>query len=175
MLALPKRYSLDLKLDVACVPDPDSAADPAGDEDPEDFGTADALRLVRDRLTSPRVLVAPCDLVTDFRVQHLADLHRVRSSALTALLVAEDKSSATSAATPVPGPKTKRKRERDLVGIDESRLLLVASEADLEESLSLRRSTLLEHPKLTVRSDLQDAHLYVLEKWVVDYLQENKE
>ena len=76
MAGLAKKLEMDLKLDVVT---PSDAPD-GFDVDPEDFGTADALRLVRGtgRLgRCERVVVASCDLVTDVRLQRLADLHRV--------------------------------------------------------------------------------------------------
>ena len=54
-------------------------------------------------------------------------------------------------------------------------MVFLSSEADLDESLSLRRSVLIEHPRVAVRNDLTDAHFYVVDKWVCDYLQKNQE
>ena len=157
--SLPKRFGLHLKLDVVSL----SSLD--------DVGTADAVRLVHDRLTSPRILLVSSDLVTTLPLHHLTDLHRVHGAAVTALFAkALDLKSVS-----VPGPKTKVKKEKDVVGVDRDthRLCYLSSMADLEEEVCLRRSLLAQHAKMGMYSNLMDAHLYVLDKWVCDFLKED--
>ena len=62
--------------------------------------------------------------------------------------------------------------EKDLVGIDKSngQLCFLSSEADLNEVISIKRSLLQEHPCITVHSNLLDAHFYIFEKWVADFV-----
>ena len=62
--------------------------------------------------------------------------------------------------------------EQDLVGIDHKngQLCLLSSMADLDEFVKLKRSLLMEHPRLTMHSNLLDAHFYIVEKWVCDFL-----
>ena len=73
----------------------------------EDLGTADALRLAATRLTSPRVMVLSCDLVTDLPIHNLTDVHRVHGAAVTALFA---RTPFDPKNIPVPGPKSKPKR-----------------------------------------------------------------
>eukprot|EP00095_Tigriopus_kingsejongensis_P007546 maker-scaffold104_size368486-snap-gene-2.29 protein:Tk07546 transcript:maker-scaffold104_size368486-snap-gene-2.29-mRNA-1 annotation:"translation initiation factor eif-2b subunit gamma" len=174
---LAKRHGLELKLDVVSLPAH------------EDTGTADAMRLVHDRLTAPRVMVLSSDLVTDLQIHHLTDLHRAHRSSLTALFA---QNSLDPKAIPVPGPKSKPKRgeieefgisrigmfmwgylsEKDFVGIDMStqQLCYLASEADLDEFVSVRRSLLMEHPRISIFTNLTDAHFYIFDSWVLDFL-----
>ncbi|TRY75345.1 hypothetical protein TCAL_04586 [Tigriopus californicus] len=154
---LAKRYGLDMKLDVVAL---------SAQEDP---GTAEALRLVHDRISSPRVIVLSGDLITDLKLHHLTDLHRAHRSALTALFAQNTLDHKT---IPVPGPKSKPKKEKDFVGIDKgtNQLCYISSEADLDEFLSVRRSLLMEHPRLSVFTNLIDAHFYIFESWVLDFL-----
>jgi len=101
MQALPKKYALDVALDVVCFPK-------VGNADlQEEQGTADALRLLGDRLTCQRLAVVSCDLVCDVPVQQLTDLHRVKEASATMLL-----SRVPQVSTPavVPGPKVKPKK-----------------------------------------------------------------
>jgi len=67
--------------------------------------------------------------------------------------------------------------ERDVIGWDKSsgQLCLLSSEADLDEEFTLRKVILNEHPRVTVATNLQDAHFYILEKWIVDFLKEKEE
>lgn len=62
--------------------------------------------------------------------------------------------------------------ERDLVGInaDTSRLVVLASVSDFDENLPLSRGLLRKHPHLQLYSRLLDSHIYVLRKWVCDFL-----
>ncbi len=54
--------------------------------------------------------------------------------------------------------------------------MFLSSEADLDgDTLSLKRSMLLEHPRIRMRNDLADAHLYIVDKWVCDYVAQNDE
>lgn len=92
---LAKRYGLDMKLDVVAL------------SSHEDAGTAEALRLVHDRISSPRVIVLSGDLITDLKLHHLTDLHRAHRSALTTLFAQNKLDHKT---IPVPGPKSKPKR-----------------------------------------------------------------
>ena len=49
-------------------------------------GTADAIRLVHPKLSSAnRVMVVSGDLITDFAVHHLTDLHALHNASVTAL------------------------------------------------------------------------------------------
>uniref|UniRef100_UPI00358FEE19 translation initiation factor eIF2B subunit gamma isoform X2 n=1 Tax=Myxine glutinosa TaxID=7769 RepID=UPI00358FEE19 len=118
------------------------------------------------------VLVVSCDLVTDACLQPLVDLFRLRNAALVALVRQVDEPT-----EPIPGQKGKRPHEqRDFVGLDESgtRLLSLASEADLDDDLSLKKSLLCRFSRIHIKTNLMDAHLYCLKKWVLDLLAEEK-
>lgn len=70
--------------------------------------------------------------------------------------------------------------EKDLVGLDVQtpRMVFLVSEADLtsdnEEELSIRKSIMKRFPQISVQSNLLDAHLYVIKKWVCSYIAENR-
>nr|XP_050032702.1 translation initiation factor eIF-2B subunit gamma-like [Dermacentor andersoni] len=136
----------------------------------EDLGTLQSLRqIVAKGKIKKDVFVVGCDLVTDFDFTHVANLHRVRNATMTALLAPMSQSLRES---PVPGTRGKPKLERDLVGIEPGtqRLVLFNAEADFEETVTVRRKVLKEHPVVDVRSDLVDAHVYLLNKWLLPYL-----
>ncbi|CRK96937.1 CLUMA_CG010346, isoform A [Clunio marinus] len=75
----------------------------------------------------------------------------------------------------VPGPKAKHKQERDLVGInsENDRLLFLASTSDFEDVMTLPAHLLRSHGKISIHSGLVDAHIYLVKRWVVDYLAES--
>lgn len=138
--------------------------------DDEDWGTADTLRHIAPKIKTD-VLVVSCDLITDVELHLLADMHRVHDSTITALMLSPSEQSAETVS--VPGPKSKRKQEqKDIVGIsvEGNRLLMLTAEADVEDSLSIDTSLLKRYPYFEIRTNLMDAHLYILKKWVVEFL-----
>ena len=73
----------------------------------------------------------------------------------------------------VPGPKSKHKPERDLIGIhpDTQRLLFLAAISDFEEVMNVNAHLMRKNGKMTIFSRLLDSHIYVMKKWIVDFLQ----
>ncbi|XP_038056309.1 translation initiation factor eIF-2B subunit gamma-like [Patiria miniata] len=141
----------------------------------EDWGTAESLRFIRDKIKTD-VLVISCDLITDIELHLLADVHRTYDASVTVLMhTLPDQS--TEGGIYVPGSKSKRKIEqRDIIGLDEKggRILLLAAQADIEEDLTLRKSVFKRYPFIQVKTRLMDAHMYILKKWVLDFLADNK-
>ncbi|XP_067678308.1 translation initiation factor eIF2B subunit gamma-like [Haliotis asinina] len=148
-----------MRLDFVSIPDNDY------------MGTADSLRFIKDKIKTD-VLIVSCDLISDISLHQVANVHRAYDSSLTMLLSPLPEQYAEVA---VPGIKSKRKRERDFIGLDENgkRVLFYTSEVDLEETVNFRKSVLKKHPCISIRSKLTDCHLYILKKWVVDFLAEN--
>jgi len=160
---LTRKYELGLTLDVVALP-----------HQQEDCGTADALRRVHDKIVAKTIFVLSCDLFSDFHVHQLMDLHRIHGSSVTSLF---SKNTIDLKKVVIPGPKVKVKKERDFIGIDmlkagtsSGQLCLWNSEADIGEEISLKRTVMREHPNLKVFSNLMDAHFYIFEKWVVDFI-----
>lgn len=141
----------------------------------EYWGTADSLRHIKDKIKTD-VLVVSCDLVTDVELHLLADVHRTHDATATVLL--QTRKDQSTEGVSVPGTKSKRKSDqKDIIGLDEKgqRLLLLTAEADIEEALSIRTSLLRQHPFIKIQTRLMDAHMYILKKWVIDFLSDTKE
>ncbi|XP_037822182.1 translation initiation factor eIF-2B subunit gamma [Lucilia sericata] len=154
-----ERLSLKMKLDIVSIPS-DS-----------DFGTADSLRYIRDKIMSD-FLILSCDIVSNVSLYPLINKFRQHDASLTALLF---KSGFESDVT-LPGPKTKHKPERDLIGIhpETKRLLFLASASDFEEVMNVNAHLLRKNGKMTIFSRLTDSHIYVVKKWVLDYLEKKE-
>ncbi|ORZ03016.1 nucleotide-diphospho-sugar transferase [Syncephalastrum racemosum] len=122
----------------------------------EDFGTADALRSVKDKIERDFIVV-PCDLVTDMDPRNLLDSHRVRDPTLTAMFFE---------------PSLTDSKDEDLlpyVGIDPAQSSLVyKARQSTDEDFSMRMSLLEKFPRVRIHTDLQDAHLYIFKRWVLD-------
>ena len=69
------------------------------------------------------------------------------------------------------GAKSKHKKERDLIGVKENHLCLFTAEADVEEEkLNISSRVMRSMGSFTVNSSLLDSHLYIIKKWVSDYI-----
>jgi translation initiation factor eIF-2B subunit gamma len=135
-----------------------------------DFGTADALRSIAERIKSD-VLLISCDVVLNVDFYPVLNLFRQNNASVLSLFINGSKTEGGSGIV-IPGPKTKHKQERDLVGIDpvNNRLLFLASTSDFETTMNLPAHLIRSHGKIVIHSDLVDAHVYLVKKWVIDYL-----
>ncbi|CAL9688715.1 unnamed protein product [Knipowitschia caucasica] len=156
----PKIKEIRIKLDVVCI------------QEDGDMGTADSLRHIQQKIKTD-ILVLSCDLITDVALHEVVDLFRAHNATMAMLMSKTHEFTET-----VPGQKGKKKaaEQRDFVGVDHSgkRLLFMANEADLEDGLSIRKSIMRKHPRMHIKTGLEDAHLYCLKKAVVDFITENK-
>jgi len=160
MAKIPEKYGLSIKLEVVAI------------SREEELGTADSLRKVSDKLTGSDLLVVSGDLILEpDQLREFIDLHRLKSAALTTFLGP----SPPLKGLVVPGSKsTKHKRERDLVGLAGDQICLLSAEADVEERLQVPRKVCALHPRVTVLSGLQDCHLYIMKRWILDYITANR-
>ncbi|XP_012144904.2 eukaryotic translation initiation factor 2B subunit gamma isoform X2 [Megachile rotundata] len=154
------KLNLKIKVDIASV------------EDAEELGTADSIRLIHEKIYTD-FLVISCDLIADVDISEVLNLYRKHNASITALLLPTPKVPEDFV---TPGPKNKQKPETDLIGIDNEtgRLVFLASGSDFEETINISQTLLKRHPNFTLHSKLMDAHLYVIRRWVLDFLMHNK-
>uniref|UniRef100_A0A336MTR2 Translation initiation factor eIF2B subunit gamma n=1 Tax=Culicoides sonorensis TaxID=179676 RepID=A0A336MTR2_CULSO len=135
-----------------------------------DFGTADTLRLIGDKIKSD-LFVVSCDLVTNVSLYPLINKFRQHDATLVALLMKGCDDDAI-----VPGQKSKEKPERDLIltNLNTNRLIFSASLSDFEEQVSLPGHLFRGNGKVQIDSRLLDAHVYIIKRWVLEFLQESK-
>ncbi|XP_011871014.1 PREDICTED: translation initiation factor eIF-2B subunit gamma [Vollenhovia emeryi] len=138
----------------------------------EDLGTADSIRFIYEKIYTD-ILVISCDLITSVDISEILNLYRKHNASITALMLPAPKVPGDFV---TPGVKNKQRPEMDLVGIDKNtgRLIFLASSSDFEEMVDTSPRLLGKHANFTIRSKLMDAHLYIINKWVVDYLMSNK-
>ena len=130
---------------------------------PDDAGSADSLRHIRDKLTKDFVLLAG-DVISDVPFQRMADQHRLQGAAVTAVF---------RESAPREAGVAKKARDLDgidFVGIDErgGRLLAIEAAADCSEhnAVPVSQSLLRSYPHVSLRTDLVDAHIYIFAHWV---------
>ncbi|CAB11281.2 translation initiation factor eIF2B gamma subunit [Schizosaccharomyces pombe] len=65
---------------------------------------------------------------------------------------------------------------KQLIGIEEktSRLLYAKSSADVGSDFTFRMSLLWKHPRVTLNTNLSDAHIFVFKHWVIDLIREKE-
>ncbi|XP_017839610.1 translation initiation factor eIF-2B subunit gamma isoform X2 [Drosophila busckii] len=150
-----ERTPLKLKIDFATIPS-DS-----------DFGTADSLRYIYDKIKAD-FLVVSCDIVTNVSLYPLINKFREDDAAMALLLF----KSGFESDVVMPGPKSKHKPERDMIGIhtQTDQLAFIFAASDCEDTLNIQRHLLKNRGQLDVYGRLLDAHIYVLKKWVISYL-----
>ncbi|PKK79616.1 nucleotide-diphospho-sugar transferase [Rhizophagus irregularis] len=137
----------------------------------EDVGTADALRTIKDKIKNDFVVIS-CDLILDLPPHQFLDLHRTRDPTFTALYYEPNKSEGSGGS----GNNYKDDKSKQFVGVDinQSRLIYVASEVDLDQEFSLRMSLLWKFPRVNIHTTLQDSHLYIFKRWVIDLIAQKK-
>ncbi|GFR40448.1 hypothetical protein Agub_g976 [Astrephomene gubernaculifera] len=135
----------------------------------EGYGTADALRAVSGRITSPSFVVLSGDLLTDVPVGALVAQHNLHAAMVT-MLLAQRKVSPASETKPGKPPKNV-----DYVGLDPTRqhLLFYASSPDALRDLKVPLPTVRRYGTMTVSSNFFDAHLYVFNRSVLQVLADN--
>jgi len=138
----------------------------------EDLGTVDSIRLIHEKIYTD-FLVISCDLITNVDILEVLNVYRKHNASITALMLPVVKVPDNFT---TPGPKNKQKPETDLIGIDNNtgRLIFLASASDFEETINISQKLLRKHTSFTIHSKLMDAHLYVINKWILDFLIHNK-
>ncbi|KAI8982067.1 nucleotide-diphospho-sugar transferase [Mycotypha africana] len=126
----------------------------------EDDETAEALKAIKDKIDRDFIVV-PCDLITELNPREFLDQHRVYNPTFSALFYES-------------GANESAGKDDDLlpyVGIDPIRHSLVYKELRSEDDdFSMRLSLLNKFPRVRVYTNLQDAHLYIFKRWVIDMI-----
>ncbi len=163
-------------------------------------GTAEILRLpeVREVITSDFV-VLPCDLVCELGGDKLLQAWMVKGASLSSLLDDEEASThsgglgvwyETKTASPVKGEETDfiatspihastAPTPKDSLLSSLSYLTYSMPTDSLKDltsdkgSFPIRHGLLRKHPKLRMLTTHRDAHIYILPKWVLDFIQSN--
>ncbi len=137
----------------------------------DDFGTANSLYLLKDKIKSDCMIVS-CDLISNVSIQQMANFYRLNDASFVMHLADNIEQSLE---LPVPGSKGKYAPERDLIGLDlETNRLLFFGAVGESDEVKLKMSIVKRYPKITWTTKLQDAHLYIVKKCLIDYIIDNK-
>eukprot|EP00002_Diphylleia_rotans_P024988 TRINITY_DN4934_c0_g1_i3.p1 TRINITY_DN4934_c0_g1~~TRINITY_DN4934_c0_g1_i3.p1 ORF type:complete len:405 (+),score=87.39 TRINITY_DN4934_c0_g1_i3:54-1268(+) len=138
----------------------------------EEMGSARALLLAKE-LIKTDFFVLSADMISDVPLQVLADSHRMHQSTVTIYL--RDKSSDEK------GQGSSKKSSNasddlDYVAYDpkSSRVAFIQNIDNIqEEEIAFPTKILRKIPNLTFHSKMQDMHLYVFSRWVLELLEMN--
>ncbi|EDV23090.1 uncharacterized protein TRIADDRAFT_58011 [Trichoplax adhaerens] len=144
-------------------------------DEEEVIGTAESLRKIRDKVKND-LMILSCDLITNLELHRLANIHRIRDSDLTAFMYTRDDSSNEAEGKNKKKKKKEATSQCDFVGVSEkdSRLVFLSTAVDVHKDLAIKRNLFMKYPRVLLRTDLIDAHLYLVKKWILDFLIENK-
>ncbi|KAF9579455.1 hypothetical protein BGW38_004276, partial [Lunasporangiospora selenospora] len=134
----------------------------------DNTGSAVALALIKDKIETDFIVIS-CDLLTDLIPHQFLDMHRSEDPTVTALFFEPTKGEAG------PTGSSKVKEVTQYIGIDASNSQLVYmnnSDSMDSDEFSLRISLLEKHPVMNVSRLLQDGHLYIFKRWVIDLIAE---
>ncbi|XP_059613396.1 translation initiation factor eIF-2B subunit gamma [Phlebotomus argentipes] len=151
-----EKTPLTMKLDFATIP-----AD-------SDFGTAESLVHIQHRIDRDIVVIS-CDSITSFDLEPLVAMFDQNDATLATLFFDAEEQPAVQ----IPGPKsTKHVNERELVGVHlaTNRLLFAGYFSDYEESFDVSGRLLRRFGRLCMYTRILDSHIYVMKRWVVDFL-----
>lgn len=104
-IELKEKYGIKSNLHIVGIDD---------SNDDDDFGTANSLYLLKDRIKTDCIIVS-CDLISNVCIQQMANFYRLNNATFL-MHLADNIEQALE--LPVPGSKGKYAPERDLIGLD---------------------------------------------------------
>lgn len=113
-------------------------------------------------------VILSCDFCTDAEGYRFLDFYRLHDPSVMAMAysISEIEKETTN----------KKSISSQFLGIDKrtNQLLFSESEVDAEDGIRINMRMLWNHPKMSFSSNLHDAHLYVMKKWVIDFVVSNE-
>jgi translation initiation factor eIF-2B subunit gamma len=129
----------------------------------DDTDTMDALRKIQPRIKTDFIVMS-VDLITNFNLIDLVNVHRKYSSSLTMLLTEKSQKSKE---------KLDRMEMNHYVGVDANereRIQYFVSDAELDSALKLTKSFAKRCPNMILSTKYDDPHLYIFAHWVIDLI-----
>lgn len=141
-------------------------------------GTCDALRDIASHIYTNYILL-PCDLITTVSLHSLIDVHRLYNTAVACMIT--NNSAATNTKTK-PCRSDSDSADNIYVGLDHNtvstqpsdntykQILLYSSVADIDETYTINKQLLRQHPSIRLYKQYVDSHIYVFSYWTIQLL-----
>lgn len=134
----------------------------------EMLGSADAVRAVHDKITGDFIVLGS-DVISDIALGRLVNLHRLQTADVTMLL------SAAIAEEPEKKGAPKKihidEEDQEYIGLSQGqRVVLKTPALELDSTIALSKPILQRCSNFSLRSDLLDVGVYVMAKWVMQFL-----
>eukprot|EP00884_Botryococcus_braunii_P012713 jgi/Botrbrau1/21442/Bobra.0216s0050.1 len=138
----------------------------------EGSDTADALRAVPDKIREKHehLLVMSGDLVTDIPLKTFIASHFV-TGAVASCLLTPTRTSPASQTKPGSSP-----RGVDYIGLDphRNRIIFADSSPEVKRDIRVSAATLRQYPRISIRTDISDQHLYIFKSAAISHILEAK-
>lgn len=139
----------------------------------EMIGSADGLRAASDRIRGDFICLGS-DVLCQFALSELSQLHRARGSDITMLLASASVEESEKKGAPL---KIRVEEEdQEYIGLDEGgRVVMKRPALEVDDGVSISKPILNRcSTSLTVRIDLQDMGIYIMAHWIMGFLAMNK-
>lgn len=137
-------------------------------------GAVDGLRALTDRIYSNEIICISSDIISQFSLRKLIEVHKLKSSDVTILLSTLVKENDSD------GKKSKHQiddEDKEFMVFDEDdRILMKTSILDIEDSFSIQKALFNKtKSRIRLRTDLIDMGIYILSKWILNYILDNND
>jgi ADP-glucose pyrophosphorylase len=143
---------------------------------PEIIGTADGLRAVADRIRGDFIVLS-CDVISQFSLIDLCNLHRLSSSDVTIMLT-----------VPTNKEYLKDDVDQEYIGItNEGRIIFKKPTLELDEGITISKALINRIPHsssssssgsssapFSLRNDLMDVGIYLFSHWIIEFIRSNR-
>jgi GTP:adenosylcobinamide-phosphate guanylyltransferase len=140
---------------------------------PEIIGTADGLRAVADRIRGDFIVLS-CDVISQFSLIDLCNLHRLSSSDMTIMLT-----------VPTNKEYLKDDVDQEYIGItSEGRIIFKKPTLELDEGITISKALIHRIPRassssgstssFSLRNDLMDVGIYLFSHWIIEFIRSNR-
>jgi translation initiation factor eIF-2B subunit gamma len=136
-----------------------------------DQGSMVAFKHIHSQLSAKTVLLLSCDLVCNVPLNILANIHRINNSSVTVLLGHSGPPNLGGDNAQDEERKKWRTKDEDVFGVDGNRLILL-HRSTMGDDQQVSRSLLIRHPRIQLRFGLTDAHMYLIERSVLEFVVE---
>mmetsp|Transcript_43745 Transcript_43745/g.50309 ORF Transcript_43745/g.50309 Transcript_43745/m.50309 type:complete len:452 (+) Transcript_43745:151-1506(+) len=136
----------------------------------ERLATADVLRFLSSKLVR-EFMVISADTILDDSACKIFDFHRIQEPDVTVVLQEQASDNEKKS-------KGTIQDSFDVIALDsrQQRLLMVADNDDVrEEGVNISRELFIKHPRIDLKSNLLDYHIYIFRPWVIKLLEEKED